>query len=195
VRSAAEIAYQAIAADAVFPIDEPMAVNAIREDVRRSREFSRAIAALEKLARVTWKPTGEPQLSGLAGQKFSAVALADVLMCAGQRERAERLLALLLADMDYESKTLGRGDSWQSWSKAVALALLGRREAFLAEIERPELLSWRTSNSWYFLDRDPVLKPFVGEPRFAAVRKEIAARLEAERTRYVAMNPPSEPAT
>ena len=48
VREAAEITYRAIADDSILPIDEPVGAEAIREDVRETRDYARAIAAFTR---------------------------------------------------------------------------------------------------------------------------------------------------
>jgi adenylate cyclase len=179
--SAAAIGYQALADDAVLAIDEPMVVEAIRQEARRTRDFARAIATLESAAGVSWGPDGRPRLRDRAGLKISTVALADMLACAGQRERAQHLLNALLADMDYEARVLGRGDRWFAWSKPLALALLEQPDASLAELERDDLMAQRVMDAWYYGGRDPAFDSLRRDPRFEAITRKLAAYLEAER--------------
>jgi hypothetical protein len=91
--------------------------------------------------------------------------------------------------MKYEADDLERSDLWFLWSKPVALMLLGRRADALAELERKDLLPRRVSDSWYFLERDPVITGLRNEPGFQKVVAESARRARWERERYVAMHP------
>jgi TolB-like protein/DNA-binding winged helix-turn-helix (wHTH) protein len=186
VRVAAEIAYRAIAADAVMPIDEPVIVGAIRLDVRETRDYPRAIEAFRRNARIG--DDGNPRLPGGAGVKISIVGLADALLLAGRRDEATQLLTRLLADMRYESSELGRSERWFIWAKPLALLLLDRRDEALAELERAELGPHRVSDTWFYLQRDPVFARLKDEPRFQVVVADLQQAAERERERFVAMN-------
>jgi TolB-like protein/DNA-binding winged helix-turn-helix (wHTH) protein/Tfp pilus assembly protein PilF len=187
-REAAEIGYRAIAADAVFPIDEPVIVNAIRLDVRETHDYPRAIDALRRSARIRTDRDGDLHLSDEAGMKISAVGLADVLMLAGRRDEAKRLLGQILTDMRYESVQLGRTGRWFAWTKPLVLLLLDRRDEALAELERADLRGQRTCEAWFYFDHDPVFARLKDEPRFRAMRSDFRQLAERERQRYVAMN-------
>jgi TolB-like protein/DNA-binding winged helix-turn-helix (wHTH) protein/tetratricopeptide (TPR) repeat protein len=187
-RMAAEVGYRAIAADALFPIDEPVVVSSIRLAVRETHDYSRAIEALRRNAGIRVDGKGDLHLSDQAGMKVSAVGLADVLMLAGRRDEARRLLERLLADMRYEAVELGRTDRWFGWTKPLALLLLDRRDEALAELERADLRGQRVCEAWFYFNFDPVFAPLHAEPRFRVIRAELEQLAQRERERYLAMN-------
>ena len=189
VREAAEISFRAIAADSILRIDEAIVSEAIREDVRGTRDYARAIASFTRWSGVGWDEHGNPRLPDRAGPKVTIVGLADVMMLAGQRAQATRLLEAVLADMKYEAEDLERSDQWFVWEKPVALILLGRRTEALNDLQRDDHMAPRTADWWYYFQRDPVIITLRDEPRFRAISAVLEERVRRERQRYVTMHP------
>jgi len=193
VHEAAEVGYRAIESDSLLELDEPLVVSSIREEARRTHDYARAIAALTKSSGLTWDEQGAPRLRARFGSKFKVVALADVMMLAGQTPQARRLVDALLADIKLE-EDLGRSARWYVWTTPQALMLLGRRAEALSNLEREDLLPARISDGWYFLQRDPILTGLRDEPRFQKIAAEVTRRERWERERYIAMHPPEDQA-
>ena len=189
VREAAEISYRAIADDSMLPIDEPVAAEAIREDVRKTRDYARAIAAFTRGSGFAWDERGNPRLPERAGSKVMFVALADVMMLAGQTVQATSLLEAVLADMKYEAEDLERSDRWFALEKPVALILLGRRTEALDELLRDDQMARRPADWWFNIQRDPVIITLRDEPRFRALSAALEESVRRERQRYVTMHP------
>ena len=189
VREAAEISYRAIAGDSMLPIDEPVVAEAIREDVRETRDYARAIAAFTRGSGFAWDERGNPRLPERAGSKVMFVALADVMMLAGQTVQATSLLEAVLADMKHEAEDLGRSDRWFALEKPVALILLGRRTEALDELLRDDQMPRRPADWWFNIQRDPVIITLRDEPRFRALSAALEESVRRERQRYVTMHP------
>ena len=135
-RKAGNIAYASAEDGTQMPIDAPAATFAIRMHARATGEYGRARALLERQSGVTWDAAGVPRVPVELGLADQTVALGDVLMQSGERERARRLLAASLRDMDYVARDLKRGELWYLKQRPIALALLGDKEAALTALER-----------------------------------------------------------
>ena len=133
---AAELAYAAEADGPVTPASEPYVVFALRMEAHRTHDYRRARAVLEKMSEVTWTSAGIPTVPPQLGFGYSVVALGDVLIASGERERGERLLRTGLAAMDYSARDLKRGEVWFVIDRAAALALLGERKLALAALHK-----------------------------------------------------------
>ena len=145
----------------MMPLTEPWGIFSIRMDARRSGDYTRARAALEKMSGVTWSAAGIPTLPTQLGIATSAVALGDVLIASGDRTRGERLLRASLADMNYVIHDLKRGEIWYSSDQAIAFALLGDRKASLTALRKV------VANGYF-----SVMWPIGIDPAFSALRQD-----------------------
>src|SRR5476651_2393712 len=124
--------------------------------VSHTRDFKSAQATLEHMCGVTWSAGGIPMLPEQWGFAYASVALGDLLILGGERQRGERLLRASLADMDYIGHDLKRGEIWYVIDRATALALLGDRKGALAALR----IAVNTGyiNTWELLPIDPAFE-------------------------------------
>ncbi len=160
-RKAGDVAYAMIAAGPTSPFDELRIALAIRMHARTTGDYARAMRALEEWAMVEWDGE-EPRLGGQLDLGIAVASLADVLMTAGQPNRARALAEELLADTDIQISRYGRGEVWLSDGRAMAMALLGRREDAVASLKR-NAIAGASGQYW-------TLK-LLYEPVFEALRK------------------------
>jgi hypothetical protein len=130
---------------------------------------------------VAWDEQGQPQLKVRFDGKDREVAYADLLQQDGQTERAERLLLAVLAAMDHDARDLGIGDLWFWNTRPVSLALLGRGEQAIAQLQRPELRA-RLMEEWSFtFEMEPVFAPLRSDPRFQSLLADIRDHIAGQR--------------
>ena len=176
---AAEIAYAAWANETVTPANEALAVYAIRMEARQTHVYARALGVVEKMCGVSWSPTGLPSVPHQTGFGYACVATGDLLIASGERARGERLLRASLADMDYLSHDLRRGDMWFFQDRATALALLGEQKAALAALHKAVVGNY--INTWELIAVDPAFDSLRAVPEFQAMMREIEAKRVLER--------------
>jgi len=120
------------------------------------------------------------------GFGYASVALADMLVGSGDRDRAIRLLKASLADMDYVAHTLRRGEVWYLIDRATALALLDDRKAALAAVKKAVNAGY--ASTWSLIDVDPAFDRVRAAPEFqnqmAAIKaKRLHEQQQLERMR------------
>ena len=185
-RRAAAVTYAALDDGSILEIDYGTGFLAMRIDARQSHEFRRARRILEQLGGITWSAAGIPILARQAGQGVARVALGDILIQSGERQRGERLLRASLTDMDRNAKDLKRGDLWYVGDQAMAYAMLGDRRSALALLRR--VLSVDIGSAWQLLMVEPAFDAWRGDPEFqaivAAYKEKVAVqRRELDRMR------------
>ena len=178
-RRAAEVAYAALADGTLSIANEPHGVFALRMEARRTHEFAGARAVFERICGVTWSATGIPTLPLQMGFGYASVALGDMLILSGERERGERLLRASLANMDYVAHDLKRGELWYNADRATALALLGDHKGALAALHKA--INSGYINTWGLLPIEPAFDPLRGDPEFQAMMSEMKAKVSSER--------------
>jgi TolB-like protein/Tfp pilus assembly protein PilF len=176
---AAQLSYAALNDGTMMPISEPWIAHAIRMDARKSGDYARARAALEKMSGVSWSAGGVPILPTQLGLATSTVALGDVLIASGDRGRGERLLRASLTDMNHVIHDLKRGDIWYLNDEATALALLGDRRGSMAMLRKSA--SEGTTPLMSTIDFDPAFSPMRGDPEFQEIAREFAQVFVRER--------------
>ena len=190
VREAAEISYRAIADDSMLPIDEPVVAEAIRGRRPRDARLCACDSSVHARVRICLGRARQPAPAReRAGSKVMFVALADVMMLAGQTVQATSLLEAVLADMKHEAEDLERSDRWFALEKPVALILLGRRTEALDDFLRDDQMPRRPADWWFNIQRDPVIITLRDEPRFRALSAALEESVRRERQRYVTMHP------
>jgi TolB-like protein/DNA-binding winged helix-turn-helix (wHTH) protein/Tfp pilus assembly protein PilF len=147
---------------------------------------SQAAKDIEDTSPVKWSTAGEPTLAHTIIDTETPIAVAELLIASGQKERGNRLLRLMLAAMDRDARELGRGDVWFCDSRPPALALLGQRDAALDAIQRCKNLFFPL-DWWYHLPHAPAYDSIRQDPRFQTYLSFIRSRVEQQRKLLLAM--------
>lgn len=177
---AGEAAYALVAAGPTYPQIEPHVALAIRMHARKTGDYRRAIRVLEEWAAVSWDGD-DPVLEGQLDLGVGVAALADMMMAAGQRDRARALLEELLAETDIEVNRYGRGEIWINDSRAMAFALLGRPDQAVAMLQRQAELGFLSHNWRMILDPDPVFASLRTRADFRALVDNARGIVDRER--------------
>ena len=176
-RRAAEVSYAAMVNDGMPEIVMFWGVLALQIDARATHDFGRARAALERQSGVTWSAEGVPTLPTQIGVASASVALADVLIASGERDKGARLLRAILADMNHVAHDLKRGDFWYVGDQAIANALLGDRKAAIAALKR----ALATNNTIWSLQMNPALELVRSDPEYQSMLREYHQGIARER--------------
>jgi len=160
-------------------IEADSLVLSLRMQARHSGNYQPALRYLAKAAGVSWDANGIPSMRN-SWMSVYAVALADVLMQSGEKERARRLLDVLMRSIDDEAHHRGRGELWYLRELAAAYALLGRNDESLTMLERC-LGEKFTPGLGVILDSDPIFDPLRANPRFQSVTAQLARNREKQR--------------
>jgi TolB-like protein/Tfp pilus assembly protein PilF len=176
---AAEVTRTSLEDGTLSIVSEPHGVFALRMEARRTHDFESARAVFERMCGVTWSASGIPTLPLQMGFGYASVAVGDMLIAGGQRERGERILRASLADMDYVAHDLKRGEMWYVTDRATALALLGDRKGALAALHKA--INTGYINTWELLPIEPAFDPLRGDPEFQAMMSGMKAKVASER--------------
>jgi tetratricopeptide (TPR) repeat protein len=180
---AGEVAYRALQQRTTSPSARWYACSAIRMHARTTGDYTRAAAALEAESGITWDANGNPVIPDQpTGVRDPAIALADVLIQAGQEKRGRRLLAAILARMRHETGELGRAEYWYVHFHPAALAMNGERDAAIDMLERSMAQSAKPVIAWWQLfEIEPAFATLREDPRFEAFRAKVRAHIAAQR--------------
>ncbi len=185
-REAGEKAYALIAAGTTYFQVEQQVALAIRRHARVTEDYSRAIKALEGWASVVWDGD-EPILEGQLDMGIGVAGLADMLIQAGQKQRAQALLKELLANADLQINRFGRGERWLNGGRALAYALLDRPDDAMKMLQRQMQLGF-LSHAWrVLLEDEPVFDRLRGRKDFQALLAECQAIEARERALFLKM--------
>jgi TolB-like protein/Tfp pilus assembly protein PilF len=181
-RRAGEAAYESLARQTLFPLDEQLATLAIRMHARATGDYARARTTLEAMSGIQWDAAGQPSMPKRAsGIRDAAIGVADLLLATGEAEKARRLLNLILDRMHQEVDVEGRSEYWYQGSHVIALALAGQSEAALAMLERSVDNRGAMSRLWWQLAVDPALDSLRKDERFKAVLRSVEHNAEQQR--------------
>jgi TolB-like protein/DNA-binding winged helix-turn-helix (wHTH) protein/Tfp pilus assembly protein PilF len=175
---AAQAARAAILSDTLDVSNEEYASQALRIEARRTRDYAGAMALVERLTSVSWGADGEPQLGRLRGTWSQAVALADLMQLAGDRERADRLLTAVLARIERDAAEGNQAVFWNTRAQSLAYALRGEDQAALVALAG--MLPARVDRWQLYLD-DPAFARLRAEEGFQALRASTLAARDRER--------------
>jgi hypothetical protein len=122
-----------------------------------------------------------------AGLANAVVAFGDILKASGDGTRGDQVLEASLADMDAVMKQYGRGDFWYVKDRAIALALLDRKEAAIAQIRRAIEARYGGCNWWEFFEIEPTFASLRSDPRFLSMLRGVREHAAAESAQLAQM--------
>ena len=177
--AAAELGYEEDRLGTAQPIDSALRFFAMRIQARADHKYDRAITHFTKWSAISWDAQGQPVVP-TTWMGDASVALADVLLQKGERERALRLIEEILKSFDKEAHARGRGDFWYLRQWAVLYALLGRDDEALTMLER-NVTQLNMSGLQLRLADDPAFEHLRSQPRYRAVVAQVDAHIAAQR--------------
>jgi hypothetical protein len=147
----------------------------------------RALDLFEKLAGIHWQSDGTPTMSTpMGGDMGLEVGLAELMLRAGDKPRARRVLELALSISDLAAIKYQRGMMWFTLERARALVLLGRTDDALAELGAFSRSGW-APDAW-FLDADDVFDGLRADERFKRIVAERHTNALLERSKVYALH-------
>jgi TolB-like protein/DNA-binding winged helix-turn-helix (wHTH) protein len=145
-----------------------------------------ALQFFEKEARIQWQNDGTPTTRVPLNSDMSVeIGLADLMMRAGDKERARRVLEMALSASDTAAVKYRRGPIWFTLQRARAFVLLGRTDEALAELGAFSRSGW-APDAW-LLDADSAFDGLRGDVRFKRVIAERHANALRERAEVDAL--------
>ena len=176
---AGEIAYDSLQGRTASPSAMGSVLMAIRMHARATGDFERARIALEEVADIEWDAAGRPSLTGGSPIRDAPIALADMLISGGHHEQGRRLLAAILARMNYEINETGRSEHWYYGWHPIALALNGDREAAIAMLERAFASNAAMTDRRY--KTEPAFEGIRKDPRFQTLVRKAREHMDEQR--------------
>jgi hypothetical protein len=178
---AGEEAYLALQSETFTAYDEHEITLALRRHARITGEVREAIATLEQYGGIVWSDEGEPQLPSSLDMRAAATGVADLLLFSGEKTRGERLLQVLLADIDRDTRERHRDGRWTRIAKARALAMLGRDAESVAALEMAFEDGTLPSKHWMHLQVDPSFDEMRSRQDFRQLQARSDAAVNVER--------------
>ena len=149
------------------------------EDLSKGKATD-ALAAVQKRHPGLFTASPEITLQNI----LQAVDLASLWIHSGKTEQAEALLQAVITAFDQPYFATGSYVSWIVPAKAQALALLGRHEEAIAELQRIVDRGWRISWQWD-TDLNPNFDSLRDDPRYQAIVDFLRDDAEAQRQQYL----------
>jgi len=186
-QKAAAIMYdEGTRANLPIPPDARYGQFAVLMSAKDSTSTRRALALFEKEAGIRWQNDGTPTMSiPMAGDLSLQIGLADLMMRAGDKLRAHRVLEMALSASDAAAVKYQRGTMWFTLERARALVLLGRTEEALGELSAFSRSGW-APDAW-LLDADAIFDGLRSDARFKRVIAERHANALRERAEVDAL--------
>jgi ATP/maltotriose-dependent transcriptional regulator MalT len=185
--NAGEVAYDALMQRQVAPIDEPVAVFAIRRHARLTGDYMRAGAALTGMSNTTWGADGAPSVPAKPGVRAASLGLADLLQQTGDPARTRALLDEVLGQMGAELRSPGRFPTWYYSSMGLARALRGESAQALAWLQRGADAGTMLHDWDLLTGSEPAFDPLRGTAEFDALRARVKAHAARERAELDAL--------
>jgi predicted Zn-dependent protease len=179
--AAGDQAYLAASLGTIARVGEPVAVAALRLQARASRKYLRAIDLLSDRSHTEWDAADQPIVRDSPSLYSNAVGLADLLIQSGHAERGRKLLDACLAAMDRDEAAFATGRYWHRQMRPLALALLGRQEEAITQLQRATAERSTEASWWYYFEMEPAYASLHEDPRFKAMLT--AARNKAREER------------
>jgi TolB-like protein/DNA-binding winged helix-turn-helix (wHTH) protein/Tfp pilus assembly protein PilF len=174
-------AYRAASLGTIPVVGEPMPIAALRLQARASGEYLRTIDVLAERSQTEWDAAGQPIVRDPSSLYINVVGLADMLIQGRQAVRGRRLLEATLVAMDHEARDFKTGDLWHRQMRPVVLALLGRNEEAIKELQRSAADHLGLQDWWYYAELEPSFAPLRKDARFQTMYAAIRKHAEAER--------------
>jgi TolB-like protein/DNA-binding winged helix-turn-helix (wHTH) protein len=185
-QKAAAIMYNdAVRANIPIPPDERYGFFAVLMSATDPSSRRRALDFFEKQAKIAWQNGTPTTRIPINGDMALEVGVGDLMMRAGDTERARRVLEMALSASDMAAVKYRRGTLWFTLQRARALALLGRTEEALGELGVFSRSGW-APDAW-LLEADSAFDGLRGDARFQRVIAERHANVLRERAEVEAL--------
>ncbi len=181
LHTAGSEAYRAASLGTIPVVGEPMPIAALRLQARASGEYLHTIDVLAERSQTEWDAAGQPIVRDPSSLYINVVGLADMLIQARQAVRGRRLLEATLVAMDHEARDFKTGDLWHRPMRPVVLALLGRNEEAIKELQRSAADHLALQDWWYYAELEPSFAPLRKDARFQTMYAAVRKHAEAER--------------
>jgi len=181
LHTAGSEAYRAASLGTIPVVGEPMPIAALRLQARASGEYLRTIDVLAERSQTEWDAAGQPIVRDPSSLYINVVGLADMLIQGRQAVRGRRLLEATLVAMDHEARDFKTGDLWHRQMRPVVLALLGRNEEAIKELQQSASDNLGLQDWWYYAELEPSFALFRKDARFQAMYAAVRKHAEAER--------------
>jgi hypothetical protein len=132
---------------------------------------------------LTWQHDGTPSFDDRTGQWSEVIALSDLLLLGGQRDRAHKLLSGVLSNMQREVDAGRIGAVWIANTRAIALALLGRDAEVLPELSAPEHFNFLVHNWRNRIAQEPAYERLRTRSEYLKLAQEFESALARERAK------------
>jgi TolB-like protein/DNA-binding winged helix-turn-helix (wHTH) protein len=180
-QKAAAIMYDDVTrANLPIPPDARYGYFAVLMSATDSTSRGRALELFEKEAGIRWLSDGTPTMPiPMRGDMNLQIGLGEIMMRAGDKVRARRVLEVALSASDVAAVKYQRGAMWFTLQRARAFALLGRTDEALEELGAFSRSGW-APDAW-LLDVDAVFDQLRGDERFKRIIAERHANALRER--------------
>ena len=145
----------------------------------------RALELFEKEARISWQNAETPTMSIPMCDMDLEVGLGDIMMRAGDKARARRVLEMTLSASEVAAVRYQCGTMWFTLQRARARILLGQTEEALGELSAFSRSGW-APDAW-LLDADTAFDGLRGDERFKRIIAERHANALRERAEVDAL--------
>jgi TolB-like protein/DNA-binding winged helix-turn-helix (wHTH) protein len=155
-------------------------VETVRDHALRTKQYDRGAEAIASRYGFDLR---RPLTQSLP-QSMAAPALAHILIAAGKRQAAERLLAQTIQWIDNHPH-YGLVGVYRT--RAAALMLLGQRDPALSSLKASVETGHDIRHWWYLVEHDPIWEPVHGDPRFQAIAEYCRQAARVQRAKLDAM--------
>jgi TolB-like protein/Tfp pilus assembly protein PilF len=159
---------------------DAIALRALRNQAISSGNVADALAAYRQRHPALF--ASEPEIS--AQNIMQAIDLSSLLQAVGKTEQAKTLQQAAVEAYDQPYFATGGYTMWIVSAKAQALALLGRKDEAIAELQRIVQKGWRMGWQWE-TDLNPNFDSLRGDPRYQAIVDFLRDDAEAQRQEYL----------
>ncbi len=162
------------------PLDDGPIIWAWVQNAKSTRDFQSFRKQLESWGSVMWSASGEPRIQETNLDYADSVAIAQMMLWAGQKSSGVRLLHEVERMLDHGAKELKRGERMFGVTRATTRALLGDREGALQSL-RESLSGVNQGTWWYVFGYEPAFDGLREDPRFVALRHQAEAHVAEQR--------------